>query len=522
MIRYKSSKSSRLQFEPEYPAIQYIRGQKLSAFSLVFSLLLRMISTLSSTCAFVGIAQYPVSTRHSSTIKSYSLRAVSVAKPRSHHVSMTEKRQFRNPASVTFSSNNDDDIASLPFTSEENKVIVDSLISSTNADFANEPPSTSSLWLIQLVLPLWLVYISNQWSRSSLYYLVDFSTDATANQAMNVDIGFSQTQYGVLASIVFTTLFAIGSIGAGVAADRINRKTLTILSAITWSVATFGTAYASSYSEVVICRIIMGLACAFTTPTAYTLIANRVPSDRRGLATSLYGTGVALGSAFSSLSLVLDQIMGWRQTLVNVALFGLVATTATFVVVSDDPIEMREAQMATKKNEDMTKDDTDSTIMTMVMDVVATERVRWILLASFLRFCAGLCIGVWSASFFKLSFQAPTDQANYAIAQALISAIGASFSGILGGYAADKISSMKPTTTAEATSLFFNTNDPTGNSLWIPVIGSILACPAWYFAISSATSLSNNDESQFTLAMTWVCLFLLTCFNGRHSAGSCA
>lgn len=66
---------------------------------------------------------------------------------------------------------------------------------------------------LSIVLPLLLVYISNQWSRSSLYYLVNFSdsADATAFTAMNVDLGFTQAQYGALASVAFTALFAVAS-----------------------------------------------------------------------------------------------------------------------------------------------------------------------------------------------------------------------------------------------------------------------------------------------------------------------
>lgn len=147
------------------------------------------------------------------------------------------------------------------------------------------------VWFVSLVLPLQLVYVSNQWSRSSIYYLVNFSEDADPFRAMNLDIGFSQAQYGLLASLAFTALFAVASLGAGVASDRYNRKNLTIFAAIGWSVATLGTSLSSTYPEVLGWRVLMGLACAFATPTAYTLINERVPKDQTSFATSLYGTG---------------------------------------------------------------------------------------------------------------------------------------------------------------------------------------------------------------------------------------
>jgi len=72
-------------------------------------------------------------------------------------------------------------------------------LSTDNED--SEPEVNTSLFL-KVLLPLLLVYISNQWSRSSLYYLVNFSDDAIPNTAMNVDIGFSQAQVKSLFFIV--------------------------------------------------------------------------------------------------------------------------------------------------------------------------------------------------------------------------------------------------------------------------------------------------------------------------------
>lgn len=113
-----------------------------------------------------------------------------------------------------------------------------------STDDLSSPTTVSSTgpWLFGLCMPLWLVYVSNQWSRTSLYYLVDFNPNANPVTAMNVDIGFSESQYGFLASVAFTSLFAVASLGAGIVSDRYNRKVLTVGAAITWSLATLGTA----------------------------------------------------------------------------------------------------------------------------------------------------------------------------------------------------------------------------------------------------------------------------------------
>jgi len=65
-----------------------------------------------------------------------------------------------------------------------------------------------------------MVFISNQWSRSLIYYLVSFSSDAHSFEFMNIDLGFGAAQYGIVASFGFTLLFAVSSLFAGPITDR--------------------------------------------------------------------------------------------------------------------------------------------------------------------------------------------------------------------------------------------------------------------------------------------------------------
>lgn len=349
----------------------------------------------------------------------------------------------------------------------------------------NESLEQPTSWLATLCLPLWIVYVSNQWSRSSIYYLVDFGSQAEASQAMNVDIGFGEAQYGLLASVAFTSLFAVASLGAGVAADRTNRKTLTIASALGWSVATLATAVASDYNQVVAARILMGLACAFSTPTAYTLIKDGVPDSRQALASSLYGTGVAAASGLASLCIIIDQQLGWRGTLDLIAVFGLTSAILAALLLPNDP-----KTLSSSGDSDTLR---ELNIVEDIQQIVATDRVKWLFLGSFLRFSSGLSIGVWGASFFRMNFA--DDQSSYAVAQAVISVVAASLSGLLGGSVADWLSSQTK-------------EDPVGRRLWVPVVGSILAAPTWYWAVQT-------DQS-FETAMAWLAAeyFVAECWFG--------
>jgi len=367
-----------------------------------------------------------------------------------------------------------------------------------SADDSSSSSSSSLGWLLTLCLPLWLVYVSNQWSRSSLYYLVDFSSGADPSRAMNADIGFDEGRYGLLASVAFTALFAVASLGAGVASDRYDRKLLTVGSAVAWSVATIGTAYSHSYPEVVAFRIAMGLACAFSTPTAYTLLQERVPANRQSLASSLYGTGVSVASGLASLSILLDNQFGWRHALELIAVFGFAsAGISALTLPSDDKPNSAENEEAPTKTVAEEANSRESSIFSDVADIVSTSRVRWIFLGSFLRFCSGLCIGVWSAPFYRMTYAG--SESSYSVVQAFISVVGASASGLLGGVLADWLAS---------TAGNDENDDAVGRKLWVPVVGSLLAAPTWYFAVQT--------DQPFQIAMAWLAAeyFVAECWFG--------
>lgn len=362
----------------------------------------------------------------------------------------------------------------------EDKIFETSLYSNKMEKSPEDAEMAPWLWFVTLVLPLQLVYVSNQWSRSSIYYLVNFADDADPFRAMNLDVGFSQGQYGLLASLAFTALFAVASLGAGIASDRYNRKNLTITAAVGWSIATLGTSFSSTFEEVLIWRVFMGLACAFATPTAYTLINERVPKDRASFATSLYGTGIAFGGALASLSILLDDEFGWKQTMVIISLAGFGSGALSALLLQDDEKTESNSEIASKMEN---KNLEESDFFGDITEIFSSSRAKWLYLGSFLRFCSGLCIGVWSAPYFKQVF--PDNASDYAVAQALITAVAGSASGLLGGYAADFLSSNGE-----------EGDDVIGRKLWVPVVGSTLAAPAFYFAVHSTDS--------FQTAMVWL------------------
>ena len=376
---------------------------------------------------------------------------------------------------------------------------------------ATTTSSTTNSEIIILVLPLLLIYISNQWSRYSISYLVDFSTIPLPSsfEAMNIDLQFTQTQYGLLASTAFTILFALTSLIAGdLADDRNNRKILTLGSTTVWSVATLCMSQSHSYNELLFARLIQGGACAFSVPAAYSLIADRVSKDKLSISNGLYGSGVYLGGAVSSLSILLDENIGWRNTLVIVSVYGICSAVVASVILPSYA-DGDKANGTEKSNNMQQQPDDERGLVTNALDILSVPRIQYLYLASFFRFCSGLLIAIWKAPYFKEMF--PNDASEFALINASIMGGVGFASSILGGYIADSLGAWIKETKASsrgAESIIYEIFDEQTIRLLLPIVGSLLAIPTWYYTI--------HTTDVFEYSMIWLALeyFVAECWFG--------
>lgn len=312
-------------------------------------------------------------------------------------------------------------------------------------------------WRESALLPMLLaVYLHNQWSRSLLFYLVDFGPreqaagESAARELMNVELGFGAETYGVLASLPFTLMFAPLSLLAGGAADASDRARLTWASLLVWSAATFWQGSAHSPEQVAASRALQGMAQAFTTPAAFTLLADVTPPGRRGTANSIYSTGVYVGGGLAALSILIDKALGWRGTLHSAALLGaLLAAAAAFVLEDTRQLPGAQRPAVPLAASDQSPSDPSSpapvgsavgllvgaralavsqaaSLGRTAAAVAQRPAVQLLLASCALRFCAGFSIAVWVGPWGREAF--PEREADFALAKALISAFGGGFS----------------------------------------------------------------------------------------------
>jgi MFS family permease len=147
------------------------------------------------------------------------------------------------------------------------------------------------------------------------------------------ELGLSNFQFTLLTGLVFSVFYVAFGLLAGSLADRQNRPRLIAAGIALWSLLTAATGLARNFAEAALARVFIGVGEAVLTPASLSMLSDRIPAHRRGLAAAVYylGIPVGIGSAFL-LAGVLGPALGWRGTFVVLGLLGLLGAVAVLFV----------------------------------------------------------------------------------------------------------------------------------------------------------------------------------------------
>jgi MFS family permease len=312
---------------------------------------------------------------------------------------------------------------------------------SNNQSMQQNDLKTAYLTLFILIL----TFASNQWSRQAIYYLCDFSSNANAFNHMNIELKFDKEQYSLLASLAFTLVFAFFSLIAGNVSDLYNRSIVTSISCFFWSLGTLFQGYATSYNQLLGLRSLIGGSESFYNPAAYTLLSDLFPKDMVGRINGIFSGGVYLGGGLASLSILIDEKFGWRKTLLAIGAFGFFTSVLCLfttdprkavvnptnddresLILSDDNVKDKEKTVPKNVKESIT------VVFSAIQDVISSNDVKLLLVATAFRFCAGFSIGIWKAPLVFSKF--PNDVSTFAGSNALIVSLGGLLSSFLGSF----------------------------------------------------------------------------------------
>lgn len=143
-------------------------------------------------------------------------------------------------------------------------------------------------------------------------------------EAIRKDMDLSDTQIGVLTGFAFALFYAIAGIFIARLSDLYDRRIVLGASVLIWSGMTALTGAASTFGQLFLARMGVGVGESSAVPTSHAMIADYFPPAQRPLALSIFIAGAFVGVlGGSALGGYVGQAYGWRWAFVVAAAPGI-------------------------------------------------------------------------------------------------------------------------------------------------------------------------------------------------------
>jgi len=162
-----------------------------------------------------------------------------------------------------------------------------------------------------MVVLLWLAVLINYIDRGGLSVIA---------VPVMAEFHLSPTAMGALLSSFFWS-YSLLQIPAGYLIDRYGLKWTYAAAFVTWSAGSAFSGLATSFTNLLACRVVLGAGEAAAQPASLSYIRSRFADSQRGLPTAFYLTGMDLGPAAGTFfGSVLLSWLGWRGMLLALGL----------------------------------------------------------------------------------------------------------------------------------------------------------------------------------------------------------
>lgn len=196
------------------------------------------------------------------------------------------------------------------------------------------PETAAAPWRQSTRVMLWVllvVYVFNFLDRQIVNILAE---------PIRKDLGLSDTQIGLMTGLAFALFYTFLGLPIARYADRptTDRGRLIAGALAVWSAMTALCGLTTNFLQLLLARIGVGVGEAGCTPAAHSLIADRVPAERRASAMAFYALGIPLGSLLGMvIGGYLADWIGWRTAFMLVGAPGVLLALVVFALVGDPP-----------------------------------------------------------------------------------------------------------------------------------------------------------------------------------------
>ena len=307
---------------------------------------------------------------------------------------------------------------------------------------------------------LTLVYTFNFIDRQILVIL---------SEPIKAELGLSDTQLGLLTGLAFAALYVTLGIPIARFADTNNRKNVVAVSLAVWSGMTAISGSVTSFFQLFLARVGVGIGEAGGSPPAHSIISDYFPPKKRATALSIYSTGIYFGILLGYvIGGIIAKYYGWRVAFYSIGIPGVLFALVIYYFVKE-PL---------KGQSDPEGEVVDTPPLGEVISSLLSKKTFWLvgLGAGFNTF------GTYGVGNFLPSFLIRVHDVDIATAGLVLggaTGIGGMIGTFFGGYMADRLQ-----------------HKDKGWYLWISVLGG-------FFNIIPSALLFFSGHAKLAMAMTF-------------------
>ena len=286
----------------------------------------------------------------------------------------------------------------------------------------------------------------------------------------------TDTQMGVMVGLSFAIVYSFLAIPAAWIADRSSRSWIRTIALALWSGFTAFCGLATTYSQLVIARMGVGVGEAGGVAPAYSLIADYFPPKQRATALAIYSYGIPIGAAAGILfGGLMAKSVGWRQAFMTIGIIGVVLAIPFKLMVRDPKRGVFDKAGTPAKSENFFK----------VAGAVRAKPTFWLLsLGAASSSMVGYGLLNWMPTFLVRSAHMKLDQVAWFLSSLIL--IGGVIGMSLGGVMADWLGKRSKAWYAILPAVSFLISGPLyALGVLDPAIGSAF----WIFIIPQALGL---------------------------------
>lgn len=153
----------------------------------------------------------------------------------------------------------------------------------------NRPwPNRTYAWFVVVMLSM--IY---------LFSFIDRTIIALLVEPIKADLKITDTQFGLLYGLAFSLFYTTLGIPIGVLADNHSRRNIITIGVTLWGIATAACGFATSFIQLFLNRMLVGVGEATLSPSATSMISDYFPPEERTKALGIYSLGLFLGTGLA-------------------------------------------------------------------------------------------------------------------------------------------------------------------------------------------------------------------------------